>query len=70
MTAAVMAILDQFEKDPLLSRSERSTLVRGRKRWMHAFLPKETLEYRLEGLYYRFRAMLTVPVKYYFRPWQ
>lgn len=70
MTAAVMGILDQFERDPSLSRSERSTLLRGRKRWLHAFLPKETVGYRLEGLYYRFRAMLTVPVKYYFRPWK
>lgn len=68
MTAAVMAILDQFENDPLLSRSERRTLLRGRKRWMHAFRPKKTLGYRLEGLYYHFRAMLTVPVRYYFRP--
>jgi len=70
MTAAVMGILDQFERDPSLSRSERTTLLRGRKRWLHAFRPKETLGYRLEGLYYSFRAMLTVPVKYYFRPWQ
>jgi GT2 family glycosyltransferase len=67
MTAAVMRILDQFEKDPSLSRSERSTVRRGQKRWMHAFRPKETLGYRLEGLYYSLRAMMTVPVKYYFR---
>jgi GT2 family glycosyltransferase len=70
MVAAVMAILDQFDKDQTLSPSERKTLVRGRKRWLHAMRPKKTLGYRLRGLYYSFRAMLTVPVRCYFRPWQ
>jgi len=68
MVAAVMAILDRFEGDPTLSPSERKTLQRGRKRWLHAMLPKATLGYRVTGLYYRFRAMLTVPIRSYFLP--
>lgn len=68
MIAAVMAILDQFERNGSLSPSERNKLVRGRKRWLHEMRPEETLNYRLKGLYYSFRAMLTVPIRYYFRP--
>jgi glycosyltransferase involved in cell wall biosynthesis len=66
MVAAVMGILDRFEGDETLSRSERKTLERGRKRWLHAMLPKATVGYRVMGLYYRFRAMLTVPIRSYF----
>jgi glycosyltransferase involved in cell wall biosynthesis len=70
MIAAVMAILDQTGREASLSPSERNTLARGRKRWLHRMQPKKTLDYRLKQLYYSFRAMLTVPVRYYFRPWQ
>jgi glycosyltransferase involved in cell wall biosynthesis len=67
MVAAVMRILDEVDRDQTLSSSEYKTLHRGRKRWLHAMRPKKTLGYRLRGLYYSFRAMLRVPIRYYFR---
>ncbi len=70
MIAAIMRIFDGWDGDGSLSRSERKTLVRGRNRWLHRTHPETTFRYRLKGLYYSFRAMLTVPARYYFRPWQ
>ena len=68
LIAAIMAIFDGWDGDRSLSPSERKTLARGRQRWLHRTHPEATLNYRLKGLYYSFRAMLTVPIQYYFRP--
>jgi glycosyltransferase involved in cell wall biosynthesis len=67
MFKGIMHALDRLEAETTLTPAERRRLHHGRKRWRHEFRPKETLAYRIEGLYYRFRAMLTVPVRSYFR---
>jgi cellulose synthase/poly-beta-1,6-N-acetylglucosamine synthase-like glycosyltransferase len=66
MFKGIMRALDQLEAETELTATERRRLRHGRRRWRHEFRPKETLSYRLEGLYYRFRAMLTVPLRFYF----
>jgi GT2 family glycosyltransferase len=66
MFKGIMRALDQLEAETELTASERRRLRHGRGRWRHEFRPKETLAYRLAGLYYRFRAMLTVPLRSYF----
>jgi glycosyltransferase involved in cell wall biosynthesis len=67
MFKGIMRALDQLEAETELTATERQRLRHGRRRWQHEFRPKETLAYRLEGLYFRFRAMLTVPLRSYFR---
>jgi len=66
MFKGIMRALDQLEAEIELTAAEQRRLRHGRRRWRHEFRPKETFGYRLEGLYYRFRAMLTVPVRFYF----
>jgi glycosyltransferase involved in cell wall biosynthesis len=66
MFKGIMRALDQLEAEIELTAAEQRRLRHGRRRWRHEFRPKETLGYRLEGLYYRFRAMLTVPLRSYF----
>jgi glycosyltransferase involved in cell wall biosynthesis len=66
MFKGIMHALDRLEAETALTASERKRLRHGRGRWRHEFRPKKTLAYRLEGLYYRFRAMLTVPLRSYF----
>jgi glycosyltransferase involved in cell wall biosynthesis len=68
MFVATMAALDRVEIDNTLTPRERRRLHYGRGRWIHAYRPSDTLAYRLCGLYYRMRAMLTVPLNSYFRP--
>ena len=67
MIKSTMAALDRLEEESPLSVLERKRLRRGRGRWVHMNRPKDTLAYRLQGLYYSFRAMLGVPVESYFR---
>jgi glycosyltransferase involved in cell wall biosynthesis len=67
MYQGIMHALDRLEAETELTAAEQRRLRHGRRRWRHEFRPKETLAYRLEGLYYRFRAMLTVPLRSYFR---
>jgi glycosyltransferase involved in cell wall biosynthesis len=67
MYKGIMHALDRLEAETELTAVEQRRLRHGRRRWRHEFRPKETLAYRLEGLYYRFRAMLTVPLRSYFR---
>ena len=66
MFRGIMRALDQLEAEETLTPFERRRLNHGRRRWQYEFRPNETLAYRLEGLYYRFRAMLTVPLRSYF----
>jgi glycosyltransferase involved in cell wall biosynthesis len=64
MLAGVLAVLDRIE--PLLTDSERKRLPHARRRWKHACRYRSTFGYRLWSLYFSFRAMLTVPTRYYF----
>jgi glycosyltransferase involved in cell wall biosynthesis len=66
MYKGIMHALDRLEAETELTAAEQRRLRHGRRRWRHEFRPKETLVYRMEGLYYRFRAMLTVPLRSYF----
>jgi glycosyltransferase involved in cell wall biosynthesis len=66
MFKGIMRALDQLEAEAPLTPLERRRLNHGRGRWRHEFRPDKTLAYHLEGLYYRFRAMLTVPLRSYF----
>ena len=66
MFKGIMRALDQLEAEATLTPLERRRLNHGRGRWRHEFRPDKTLAYYLEGLYYRFRAMLTVPLRSYF----
>jgi O-antigen/teichoic acid export membrane protein/glycosyltransferase involved in cell wall biosynthesis len=61
---ATMAALDRIDRT--LNESERKKLRHARRHWEHEFRRKHTLTYRLWGLYYRFHAMLTIPVRSYF----
>src|SRR5271156_5642553 len=67
MYKGIMHALDRLEAETELTAAEQRRLRHGRRRWRHEFRPKETLAYRMEGLYYRFRAMLTVPLRSYVR---
>jgi glycosyltransferase involved in cell wall biosynthesis len=67
MYNGIMRALDQLEVETDLTAAEQRRLRHGRRRWRHEFRPKRTLAYRIEGLYYRFRAMLTVPLRSYIR---
>ncbi len=66
MFKGIMRALDQLEAEAILTPLERRRLNHGRGRWRHEFRSNKTLAYQLEGLYYRFRAMLTVPLRSYF----
>jgi glycosyltransferase involved in cell wall biosynthesis len=66
MFKGIMRALDQLEAEATLTPQERRRLNHGRGRWRHEFRSNKTLAYQLEGLYYRFRAMLTVPLRSYF----
>jgi glycosyltransferase involved in cell wall biosynthesis len=64
MLRGTMLVLDHLE--PALTVSERRKLVHARRRWEHAFRPNSSFKYRLWNLYYSFRTMWNVPVRYYF----
>jgi hypothetical protein len=66
MFKGIMRALDQLEAETELTAAERRRLRHGRGRWRHEYRTKKNLVYRIEGLYYRFRAMLTVPLRSYF----
>jgi len=66
MLSFVQRALDKVESRGDLTRVERRRLEHGRKRWAHAYAPKITLGYKVMGLYFRCRAMFTVPVGSYF----
>jgi GT2 family glycosyltransferase len=66
MFKGIMRALDQLEAETELTATERRRLRHGRGRWRHEYRAKKNLSYRIEGLYYRFRAMLTVPLRSYF----
>ena len=66
MFKGIMRALDQLEAETELTAAERRRLRHGRGRWRHEYRVKTNLAYRIEGLYYRFRAMLTVPLRSYF----
>jgi glycosyltransferase involved in cell wall biosynthesis len=66
MFKGIMRALDQLEAETPLTGSERRRLQHGRGRWTHEFNPRKTLVYRVKGIYYSFRAMLTVPLSSYF----
>jgi glycosyltransferase involved in cell wall biosynthesis/Na+-driven multidrug efflux pump len=55
-----MAALDQIEHS--LSPAQRKNLAYSRRRWKHFFLRQDGIRYWVKGLYYSFRAMLTVPI--------
>ena len=67
MFMATMAALDRVETEYTLTRREQRRLRYGRGRWTHEYRPRDTLAYRIHGLYYRMRAMLTVPLNTYFQ---
>jgi glycosyltransferase involved in cell wall biosynthesis len=67
MLKGIMDALDRLEAETTLSAYERRRLRHGRGRWTHEFRTSRTLAYRIKGLYYSFRAMLTVPLRSYFR---
>jgi O-antigen/teichoic acid export membrane protein len=64
MLAFTMKALDQIEES--LPPADRQWLRYGRRRWTHAFVGKPGIAHQLRGFYYRFRAMLTVPLSSYF----
>jgi O-antigen/teichoic acid export membrane protein/glycosyltransferase involved in cell wall biosynthesis len=64
MFAVTMTVLDRIETT--LTKSELKRLRHARRRWKHEFLQQATPAYRIWSLYYSFRAMLTVPVRFYF----
>lgn len=66
MLFGTMAVLDKMEN--LLTEPERKKLRYGRRRWRHLFRRKSTLGYFMWNLYFRFRSMLSVPLRAYFRP--
>jgi O-antigen/teichoic acid export membrane protein/glycosyltransferase involved in cell wall biosynthesis len=64
MLEGTMLVLDHLA--PALTDSERRKLIHARRRWEHAFRPNSSFKYRLWNLYYSFRTMWNVPVRYYF----
>ena len=64
MLAGTLAVLDKIEAT--LTTSDRKRLRHARRRWKHEFLPTVSPVYRAWSLYYSFRAMLTVPIRFYF----
>jgi glycosyltransferase involved in cell wall biosynthesis len=64
MLAGTMALLDNIES--VLTNSERRRLPHARSRWEHVFRHNTSFRYRVWGLYYSFRAMLSVPLRSYF----
>jgi glycosyltransferase involved in cell wall biosynthesis len=66
MFKGIMRALDQLEAETELTATERRRLRHGRGRWRHEYRTRKNLAYRIEGLYYRFRAMLTVHLRSYF----
>jgi glycosyltransferase involved in cell wall biosynthesis len=62
----VMTTLDELEAETALTPLEQRRVRYGRRRWAHGCRPDDTLAYSLRGLYYRFRAMLGVPLRSYF----
>ena len=66
MLRFVYRALDKVESSDHLAHQIRRRLELGRKRWHHVFYPRNTLAYRFASIYFRFRAMLTLPVWSYF----
>jgi glycosyltransferase involved in cell wall biosynthesis len=66
MLKGIMDALDRLEAEGNLTARQRRRLRHGRRRWIHEFRPSGTITYRLRGVYYRFRAMLGVPLRSYF----
>jgi glycosyltransferase involved in cell wall biosynthesis len=62
MLAGTMHALDKLERDATLNAKQRRRLRHGRLRWIHVFRPRSDLRYRMKTLYFRFRAMLGVPL--------
>jgi glycosyltransferase involved in cell wall biosynthesis len=60
MLAATMTALDKLEAEETLSERERKQIAYGRRRWVHAYRPKDNLRYRLRSFYYSLRSMLGV----------
>lgn len=69
MFTVTMGVLDSVEAEITLTAFEQRRLRYGRRRWVHEFRPNDTLAYRFQGFYYKFRAMLGVPLRSYFRFW-
>lgn len=67
LLAGILAALDKMAGDGGLTPRQRRRLELGRRRWTHALRPQATIAHRLCGLYFRCRAMLTVPLSAYFR---
>lgn len=68
MLTGIFNALDQLEAEGKLTLHQRRRLRHGRGRWVHEFRPSKTFAHRLRGLYYRFHAMLGVPLRSYFGP--
>ena len=66
MFKGIIHALDQLEAGTELTPFESRRLQHGRGRWRHEYSPNKNLVYHIEALYYRFRAMLTVPLRSYF----
>ncbi len=62
MLAGTMYALDKVERNGNLPDAHRRRVSYGRKRWRHTFRPKKDLVYKITGLYFNFRAMMTVPL--------
>jgi glycosyltransferase involved in cell wall biosynthesis len=62
MLAGTMHALDKVERNDNLPGRQRRRISYGRKRWLHTFRPKKDLNYKIRDLYFRFRAMMTVPL--------
>jgi hypothetical protein len=57
MLTATLAVLDLMERGNLLTFLQRRRLCHGRRKWVHAFRPRNTLTYRISDIYFKFRAM-------------
>jgi glycosyltransferase involved in cell wall biosynthesis len=65
--AGVLGVLDSLEREGALTARQRRQLNYGRRRWTHECRHKKALSHRLRSYYYRFYAMLDVPLGSYFR---
>ena len=62
MLRSVHQALDKIEASGNLTTSQRRRLKHGRKRWTYMYSPKNSLGYRIKGLFFRFRAMSILAV--------
>jgi glycosyltransferase involved in cell wall biosynthesis len=66
MLSRTFTVLSKLEHSSTLSGRHHRLLQHGRRRWTHAFNPSDTLAWKAAEIYYKFRAMLCVPIQSYF----